>query len=139
MAKEKPISEQLTQLIVQEAPNLSSNKARKIVRMVQQRISIHSGPYPKAEEYEHYYDIDPDLTAQMKQMVKDEQKHQHELDKLHMEKSFTLRKRGQWFGFFIFLSVTTLGGYIAYTGSEWPGTLITISGVSGIIVQYLKG
>ncbi len=141
MSKNNPPNhtEQLTKQVLQAYPELkSSNKARGLVRMVSQQVSIKSGPYPSPEDYEHYHEIDPSLTDLMKKMVVDEQKHQHRMDEKFMDKDFSLRQRGQWFAFAIFVSVVILGAYTIYMGFEWGGTVITAFGVTGIITQFLK-
>lgn len=131
--------EQLTKKVLQAYPELgSSNKARGLVRMVSQQVSIKTGPYPSPEDYEHYHSIDPTLTDLMKKMVSDEQKHQHLMDGKFLEKDFSLRQRGQWFAFGIFILVVFLGAYAIFSGFEWGGTVITALGVGGIISQFLK-
>lgn len=136
--KPKPQTEIVTKQIQQAFPDLGSNQARKIVRMVSQQVSIKSGPFPSPEDYEHYHDIDPNLTDLMKKMVEDEQAHQHRLDELMLEKDFSLYSKGQWFAFFVFVLVVALGGFAIYSGFEWGGTIITALGVGGIISQFLK-
>ena len=106
--------------------------------MVSQQGSIKSGPYPSPEDYEHYHDIDSSLTDLMKEMVKEEQIHQHKMDEKYLEKDFVLRKRGQWFAMALYVLVVSLGGFAIYKGFEWGGTLITALGVGGIIAQFLK-
>ncbi len=60
-------TEILTKQVLKEYPELkSSSKARKLVRLVAQQISIKTSPYPSPEDYEHYHDIDPTLTDLMK-------------------------------------------------------------------------
>jgi len=135
----KPKTEILTKQVLNAYPELkSSTKARKLVRMVSQQISIKSGPYPSPEDYEHYHDIDPTLTDLMKEMVKQEQIHQHKMDEKYLEKDFVLRKRGQWFAMTVYVLVVSLGGFTIYKGFEWGGAIITALGVGGIIAQFLK-
>jgi len=140
VAKKKTAqTEQLTKQVLEAYPELkSTNKARQIIRMVSRQVSIKTGPYPSPEDYEHYHQIDPELTDLMKKMVVDEQKHQHNMDEKFLEKDFALRSKGQWFAFAIFILVVTLGAYAIHKGFEWGGTIITALGVSGIISQFLK-
>ena len=138
MAK-KNNSEQLTKQVLTAYPELkSSGKARQLVRMVSQQISIKSGPYPSPEDYEHYHEIDPSLTTLMKEMVVKEQEHQHKMDEKYLDKDFLLRKSGQWFAFLVFVLVIGLGGYSIFIGQVWVGALISSTGVVGIIAQFLK-
>lgn len=124
---------------IQKTGNITKNQAHAIAQKVQSIQHIKSSPYPSAEEYEHYHEIDPDLTSQMKEMVKQEQSHQHKYNFEELNKSFVLRKRGQWFGFAILCIIVGAGIYISITLSVWPGTLLSMSGAAGIIAQYLKG
>lgn len=138
-SKQAPKTEVLTKKVLEAYPELkSTSKARSVVRMVSQQISIKSSPYPSPEDYEHYHDIDPSLTDLMKKMVLDEQKHQHKMDEKFLEKDFGFRKRGQWFAFGIYILVIGLGAYSIYRGFEWGGTIITSLGVAGIISQFLR-
>lgn len=58
--KEKQKTEVLTKQVLEKFPELkSANKARSIVRLVSQQISIKSGPFPSPEDYEHYHELDP--------------------------------------------------------------------------------
>lgn len=67
---QKPKTEVLTKQVLKAFPELkSANKARNLVKLVSQQISIKSGPYPSPEDYAHYHDIDPSLTDLMKKMV----------------------------------------------------------------------
>lgn len=137
--KEQPKQEALTKQVLQAYPELkSTNKARKLVRLVSQQVSIKTGPYPSPEDYEHYHSIDPALTDLMKKMVVDEQEHQHKMDEKYLDKDFSLRQRGQWFAFGIFILVVALGAFAIYKGFEWGGTIITALGVGGIVSQFLK-
>lgn len=139
MSKPKDNKEQLTKQVLKAYPELkSTSKARNLVRLVSQQISIKSGPYPSPEDYEHYHDIDPSLTDIMKKMVVDEQKHQHKMDEKYLEKDFNLRKRGQYLAFSVFVLVVALGAFTIYQGFEWGGAVITALGVGGIISQFLK-
>jgi uncharacterized membrane protein len=138
MAKNQK-TEILTKRVLEAYPELkSTSKARNLVRLVSQQVSIKSGPYPSPEDYEHYHDIDPTLTDLMKKMVVEEQKHQHKMDELFLEKDFSLRLRGQWFAFAIYFLVVGLGAFTIYRGFEWGGTVITALGLGGIISQFLK-
>jgi uncharacterized membrane protein len=137
--KDKQKTEVLTKQVLEKYPELkSASKARSLVRLVSQQISIKSGPFPSPEDYEHYQDIDPSLTDLMKKMVVEEQKHQHKMDERFLEKDFSIRQRGQWFAFGIYFLVVSLGAYAIYQGFEWGGTIITALGVSGIISQFLR-
>lgn len=139
MAKKSKLNTEIVTKQIQQAfPDLGSSKARRIVRMVSQQVSIKSGPFPAPEDYEHYHDIDPQLTDLMKKMVVDEQSHQHKMDEMMLEKDFKLYSKGQWFAFFVFLLVVILGGFAIYSGFEWGGTIITALGVGGIMSQFLK-
>ena len=125
---------------IQQELNISGNQARKAVNIMNSfSMSYRSGPFPHPEEYEQYMEIDPELPQLIKLMAQKEQDHLHDQNNLSMSNQLTLRKRGQWFGFLIFAMVIALGAYAMYSGSEWAGTIISVTGVAGIITQYLKG
>ena len=135
--KTKPKTEIVAKKIQVEF-DLSSNQSRKIVSMVSSQMTIKSSPFPSPEDYEQYQDIDPTLTELMKRMALDEQAHQHEMDKLVLEKDYKIISRGQMLAFSVFFVVVLLGGYAIYSGSEWGGALIAALGVGGIISPFLK-
>lgn len=60
------------------------------------------------------------------------------MDEKFLEKDFSLRSKGQWFAFLIFILVVALGAYAIYNGFEWGGAIITAFGVGGIVSQFLK-
>lgn len=60
------------------------------------------------------------------------------MDEKFMEKDFSLRLRGQWFAFGIYILIVALGAFTIHKGFEWGGTVITALGVGGIISQFLK-
>lgn len=135
---EKPNDELITKQIRQQFPKLGGNEARKIVQIVSQQVSIRSGPYPVPEDYDYYNKIDPDLTAQMKQMVLKEQKHQHRLDEKYLDKDFGLRRWGQILAFILSVLALLGGFYTVLQGYETGGTIIGAIGLSGIVGQFLK-
>ena len=77
--------------------------------MVSSQMTIKSSPFPSPEDYEQYQDIDPTLTELMKGMALDEQAHQHEMDKLVLEKDYKIISRGQMLAFSVFFVVVLLG------------------------------
>ena len=106
--KTKPKTEIVAKKIQVEF-DLSSNQSRKIVSMVSSQMTIKSSPFPSPEDYEQYQDIDPTLTELMKRMALDEQAHQHEMDKLVLEKDYKIISRGQMLAFSVFFVVVLLG------------------------------
>ena len=137
MAK-KPDTELITKQLRQQFPKLGGNEARKIVQVVSQQVRIRTGPYPVPEDYDYYHEIDPDLTSQMKQMVLEEQKHQHHLDEKYLEKDFRLRSKGQILAFIISIIALVGGFYTVLQGFETGGTIIASLGLGGIVAQFLK-
>lgn len=138
MAKKQKPKNEIVAKKLQAEFDLSSNLSRKIVSMVSSQMTIKSGPFPSPEDYEQYQEIDPALTELMKKMALDEQAHQHEMDKLVLEKDFKIISKGQSLAFAVFILVILLGAYAIYSGFEWGGALITALGVGGIISQFLK-
>tara|TARA_Y100000588_G_C14217968_1_gene909725 strand:+ start:769 stop:1191 length:423 start_codon:yes stop_codon:yes gene_type:complete len=138
MAKKEKAKTEVVAKKLQAEFDLSSSKSRKIVSMVSSQMTIKSGPFPSPEDYEQYQEIDPGLTDQMKEMARKEQDHQHRMDKLLLEKEFTLMSRGQILAFLVFSLVVGLGAFSIYLGFEWGGAIITALGVTGIITQFLK-
>ncbi|CAD5285282.1 MULTISPECIES: DUF2335 domain-containing protein [unclassified Imperialibacter] len=137
MAK-KVDSELITKQIRQQFPKLGGNEARKIVQIVSQQVSIRTGPYPSPEDYDYYNEIDPDLTGQMKRMVLEEQKHQHNLDEKHLDKDFLLRRTGQVFAFILCMIALIGGFYTVLQGFEIGGAIIGAVGLAGIVGQFLR-
>jgi len=135
--KQKPKTEIVAKKLQAEF-DLSSNQSRKIVSMVSSQMTIKSGPFPSPEDYEQYQEIDPSLTQLMKDMALKEQEHQHDLDKLAMDKDYRIISRGQKLAFAVFSLVVLLGAYALFLGYEWGGTIIMALGVGGIVSQFLK-
>jgi len=137
MAK-MPDNELITKQLRQQFPKLGGNEARKIVQIVSQQVSIRTGPYPVPEDYDYYNETDPDLTAQMKKMVLQEQKHQHRLDEKYLNKDFSLRRWGQVLAFILSVIALLGGFYTVLKGFETGGTIIGSIGLVGIVGQFLK-
>ncbi len=136
--KELSKPEELPKLVKKQVPKLTLKEAREVVGVVSSQVSIRSAPYPSPEEYERYHHIDPELTSQMKEMVYKEQEHQHKMDDEYMLKEYSLRERGQYLAFGVFILVIGLGAFTIYQGFEWGGAVITSLGVGGIVAQFLK-
>lgn len=47
-------------------------------------------------------------------------------------------KLGQILAFLLCVSVVLCGTYITISGAEWPGVILGSTGLSGIIIAYLK-
>lgn len=71
-------------------------------------------------------------------MADKEQAHQHDLNRDFQEKDFALRKRGQDRAMAVFVLVAIIGLVALWLGYPWPGSLISISGVAGIIASFLS-
>ncbi len=136
--KEVAKQDDLLKLVKDQVPKLTKSEAQRVVGVISNSISIRSAPYPSPDEYERYHEIDSDLTNQMKQMVLKEQEHQHTMDEKYLQREYTLRERGQYLAFGVFVLVILLGAYTIYRGFEWGGAVITTIGVGGIITQFLK-
>jgi len=97
-----------------------------------------SGPYPDPEDYEKYLRIDPELAQQMKDMVRLEQEHIHEINHKNVDNEYKLRKRGQVFALVIFILSIALAALALYFSQPWVAGLFSALGIGGIISQFLK-
>ena len=129
---------ELTKEILEAYPMLESEEeAKSIVKMVSKKISIKSGPYPSPKDYAKYHKIDPNLTTQMKDMVKKDHELYLDLTKKDSERIFVLRQRGQYISLGIVVLVIGLGFFTISKGFEWGGVIITSLGAGSIIAQFL--
>lgn len=74
----------------------------------------------------------------MKQMVLEEQKHQHRLDEKYLDKDFGLKRWGQVLAFILSVIALLGGFYTVLQGFETGGTIIGAIGLGGIVGQFLK-
>jgi len=71
-------------------------------------------------------------------MVLKEQEHQHELDKIYLQKDFSIKRTGQVLAFLLCVIALVGGFWTVLQGFEVGGTIIAALGLGGIVAQFLK-
>jgi len=110
---------------------------------VEQRI--HEGPIPAPDTLAGYNLIVPDAAERILAMAETEAAHRQDLEKKTLQSNIKDRmsarveiKLGQVLAFILCAFVVACGTYLALNGAEWPGVVLGSTGLSGIILAYLK-
>jgi len=110
---------------------------------IEQRI--HQGPIPDPDTLAGYNAVVPDAAERILRMAEDEAAHRQALEKDAQGDNIKDRLRarreiliGQIFAFLLCSLVVVAGAYVAVSGEGWPGTVLGATGLSGIILAYLK-
>ena len=125
---------------------------QQVVSVVQQQLSLYSGPLPQADQLERYEQIQPGFSMEILEMAKKDQNHSIEMAKRAQEHSqlielesiqiqkITMARHQRLFG-----RGQIIGGVIALSGIV-SGTVIAISGspvtggtIIGSIMAVLTG
>ena len=106
---------------------------------------IHQGPIPDPATLSGYNQIVPNAAERIISMAEVEAKHRQILEEktldanIHDRKSARFEIRlGQSFAFLLCVVIVGCGSYVAVSGAPWPGIILSSTGLSGIILAYLK-
>ena len=105
----------------------------------------YSGPIPPPAHLDHYEAILPGAAERILTLAEGEAEHRREIEKgaLAAEIMIATREKnqvagGQWFAFIITLAFIFVGGFLVYAGNPVPGTLLSLTGLVGIVSAFLK-
>jgi len=106
---------------------------------------LHTGPIPDPRTLIHYNSAVPDAAERILSMAENEAMHRQQLEASTLEANIKDRKSlrlemkiGQLLAFMLCVFVIFSGAYIAIEKAAWPGVLLGSTGLSGIILAYLK-
>lgn len=124
--------------------------AKDISVEVHEIRSVFHGPIPPPELLTAYDNTLPGLSDRIVSMAEEEGKHRRDIEKMAMEAEIEVTKllsgslakevdRGQKYALAIAIITVITGGVIAAMGAQWPGALIGVSGLAGIVTTFIRG
>lgn len=111
-----------------------------------QKSSKFSGPIPSPEVLEGYKTVLPDAPERILAMAEREQSHRHKLEQQQVS-AYTRDikddryegRLGQIFAVTIALTAIACGTYLAINDKQISGSIISASGIGGIVTVFVKG
>ena len=98
-----------------------------------------SGPLPPPEILVQYNEIIPDGAERIMQMAERQQAHRHNMEKHVIFEEVKQSGRGQIFGLVISLVTVISATSCIYLGHEWPGAILGVGGLTGLVALFLQG
>jgi uncharacterized membrane protein len=99
----------------------------------------HIGPLPDVETLEGYSNLIPDGADRVMRMAERQSEHRMELEKKVLEGQTRQSGVGQVLAFLIGLAALGASVYVIVQGAEWPGALIGVGGITGLVTAFIKG
>lgn len=115
----------------------AKNQPREVNQV--QVTQVHVGPLPSPDDLQRYDEIQPGLAGRIVQMAENEARHRHDMDKTVMQNTFRERRLGQVLGFAIGVFTIAAGAYVAVSGAQAAGAIISGSAVVGLVSVFVLG
>lgn len=111
---------------------------KQLIARIEQKV--HAGPLPAPEDFGKYETFLPGTAERILSMAESEAKHRHEMDEKRLKYFFKENRWGQVLAFLLCLVVVIAGAFVAtqQEGGAWPGSILSTTGVVGIITAYLN-
>ncbi len=115
--------------------NARSSKSIAQVAMMQ----AWSSPFPPPQILERYKDIDPGFPERIIKMAEKEGDHRRAMQKMAMEKTFSLMARGQIFALFVATLGLGVAGFSIWLNHPTAGAIIGGTSLVALVTAFLKG
>lgn len=120
--------------------DLSPNqKLEAVVKIVERKSEIYSGPIPHPEHLRQYDEIEPGSAKLIIQMFIEQSKHRRKQEDKILDADIKGFARGQVFGFIILL-LAIIGGFILIAfEKDGIGLASIITAIAGLSLSYFYG
>jgi uncharacterized membrane protein len=120
-------------------PSNQQNAGRAMVSQSKHELTIHSGPVPSPEILEHYEQILPGAADRIIKMAETQMHHRHLLESNILKGNNRDSLLGIIFAFIISITITLGGTFVIYHGHGVAGTLLSGTGVAGLVSAFIYG
>ncbi|MGX5854527.1 DUF2335 domain-containing protein [Dyadobacter jiangsuensis] len=139
LAKLDELEDEVDPELIRELKTLPKEQAARFVAIIERTIKSHQGPLPDPDTLARYDSIIPNGAERIMQMAEKEGDHRRSIDKAVIDKSFSIKFRGQIFGFLIALTTMAIGGWSIHEGHEISGSIFGIGGVATLAAVFVTG
>ena len=91
-----------------------------------------SGPLPPPAALAGYERVVPGSADRILRLTEDQVKHRRDLERMVVETSTTVERRGQWLAFFIMLAAIAVGGWLIHDGNNGYGVAVVFGALAVI-------
>lgn len=113
----------------------NENQSSKIVRSMQ----LFSGPIPPASELLKYEQVLPGAAERIMSMAERQSIHRQGMEDKMLDANIKSEKRGQFFGFTIFITVILIGFVLLIFDKKIEGLLAILGSVAGVVSLFVYG
>ncbi len=121
--------------IVSDPSILRSPRVQEILLSMQ----FYRGPVPPAEQFAAYERAVPGSGMKLIELSSKALDAEIELNRSAQRGDFAEAKRGQWMAYSLAMATVLVGGFVVYSGAEWPGTLLGLGGLATIVYLFIQG
>lgn len=134
------IEKQLNEKDPEILRGLSADKRKRLIETVAITfIKEHKGPLPSPQALNDYNEAVPNGADRIVTIFEEQARHRMELEKIAVTSQLRQSGRGQWFALTIGIFALSCSTFTIYQGHEWPGALLGVGGITGLVVAFLKG
>lgn len=133
------IEQQLTALDPNIFVGVSQQKKQQIIKSVVFTMKSHSGPLPSPETLSEYSVIIPNGAERIMIMAEKQLDHRIKLEEKVISSQLFQSNLGQVLAFLIGLAALGSCTYCIINDHEFAGSIIGLSGLTGLVTAFIKG
>jgi uncharacterized membrane protein len=119
---------------------IPKQKKQQIIRsFVVTMHKTHIGPLPDPETLSEYSTIIPDGAERIMKMAEKQLDHRMSMENKVIGGQLMQSNIGQFLAFLIGIAALGASTYCIVKGHEWPGSLLGIGGLTGLVTAFIKG
>ncbi len=144
VAKLQKIEDVIEEITPEIFTGLSAQKKQDIIRTVQtltviSRSKTHIGPLPDGETLREYNELIPNGADRVMVMAERQSEHRMTMEKTVIEGQTKQSSRGQSYALIIGLFALAGSTACILLGHEWPGTVLGVGGLTGLVTAFIVG
>lgn len=122
--------------------NLQKEQPRKDRGLVHSERSVtefYSGPFPPANELEHYESVYPGFAEKLMERYVKQSEHRMSLENKAIDSGIKNSARGQVFAFILALVTILIGAFLIYLDKDTLGIVVILSALASLVGVFIYG
>jgi len=116
---------------------IPKDKKQQIINYVSE--TTYRGPLPSPETLNQYSTIIPNGADRIMKMAEKQLEHRINMENKVIGGQLLQSNIGQFLAFLIGIASLVTAAYCIINGHEWPGSLLGIGGLTGLVTAFIKG
>jgi uncharacterized membrane protein len=134
------IEEELIKFDPKVFEGINKGKKQQIIRtFALTKSQTHVGPLPDPETFKQYCELIPNGGERIMAMAEKQSDHRMKIEKKVIHGQMNQSNIGQFLAFFIGIAALIASVYCITKGHDWPGSIIGIGGITGLVTAFIQG